>query len=115
MSRGIGRRRSVPCSPRSSLSWLMASDTEKTYAPARHDPSSLLQPKERGIEHALIQVEDALGHLEDPRSESEPVLRPDRSERPQQREIEGTCSTSLDILNEHAESHLECQHEWEAG
>ena len=57
-------------------------------APARLDPSSLLQPKERGIQRALIQVEEALRHLEDPLGESEPVLRSHRGERPQHHQIE---------------------------
>ena len=58
-------------------------------APARLDPSSLLQPEERGIERALIQLEEAFRHLEDPLGESEPVLRSHRVERPQHHEIEG--------------------------
>jgi len=58
-------------------------------APSRLDPSSLLQPEERRIQRALIQVEKAFRHLEDPLGESETVLRSHRVERPQHHEIEG--------------------------
>src|SRR4249920_1726073 len=50
--------------------------------PARLDPASLLQPEERRIQRALIQVEDAFRHLEDPLREAESVLRSHCGERP---------------------------------
>ena len=49
---------------------------------------SLLEPKERGIQRALIQVKEALRHLENPLGESEPMLRSHRRERPQYHQIE---------------------------
>jgi hypothetical protein len=57
-------------------------------APPRLDPAAVLEPKEGGIERALIQVEKTLRHLKDSLGQSKPVLGTQDVQRPQHHEIE---------------------------
>jgi len=57
-------------------------------APARADPSAVLQPQQRRVQRPLVQVQHAAGDLLNPLRQPETVLRPHGGQRPQHHQVQ---------------------------
>ena len=76
----------LPAGPRDRVELRLAVVVRR--APARRDPAALLQAEQRGVDRALIELQDVLADLLDAPGDAVAVQRPHRVERLQHHQIE---------------------------